>query len=1260
MKNKYYALFCHFFVLVFTAGCAGLNPPPNYKSEVSNWKTLTPPDSLQIKHSVFLIGDVGAPKDKPREPTLTLMRKQLEVADSNSTAIFLGDNVYSYGMPEPDAYDRKISERRLNTQLDILKDYRGEKYMIPGNHDWKQGLKGGWDAVKRQEEYVEEYLKDSAFVTGGDFFVPDNGCPGPFEVKIQDDIVIIALNSQWWLQNEDRPYGGNTGCNAVNETDVYVQIEDIIKKNQGSNILVVAHHPMFSDGVHGGYFTLLDHIFPVSIVHKWALIPLPIIGSIYPIARRFGGVSQDIFHPSYKAYIQNLLNIFEKYDNIIYAAGHEHNIQYYKHKNLHHILSGSGCKVQHLRAKGNALFSHKEKGWAKVNYYNTGEVWVEFWEPKGDGNTGELMFRYPLYAKKTQTIAELDLPARDFSDSVITLPANPDYEAGKTRSFWLGLHYRDEWVTPVKMPLLNLSTEQGGLTPYKTGGGKQTKSLKLRNEEGQLFQLRSVNKDPAKALPGDLRETVIKDVVQDQISAQHPYGSLIIPKLADAAGVLHTNPKLVFIPSDPALKRYIADFSNTIAFLEEDPNESQESVASLGYAQNLVGTEKVLQRLRDDNDNYVDEKEFARARLFDMLVGDWDRHQGQWRWKEQKTDKARIFTPVPEDRDVAFFKADGFIPYMVSRKWAIRNIQNFGYDYGDYIGLNLSALNNDRNFLSSVDREEWLAIATEMKNSISDAEIEEAVRDLPPEVYPLSGPEIAAKLKSRRDLLPKVAMDYYKVLAREVDIVGTDKHEKFEVKRLDNQRTEVIIHKITKQGTERGIIYQRTFHSRETKEIRLYGLDGRDIFEVTGKARKGIMVRIIGGNDPDSITDNSKVGGLKKKTVVYDTEKDNVFAFGSETKDNTEPFKEVNNLDRDTYKIPEFAPKLFLGYNEDDRVYIGGGIKYRNYRFRKTPFASEQTFAANYAPASGGFNIRYTGEFKQAVMDKYDIGVLAAYFGPQLLYNYFGIGNNTEFNQDNDIDFYRVRFSRFLFSPTLNSDLFSFFKVGIGPQIDLFKIDDKSGEYVLQEAVSPAYSEAQATPDDFQRNRFLGWRGFGDIESVTNEVNPRLGIRWLNNLSMNWQLDESGRRVTRYGSELVAYFSPTLPFQLTAAYRLGGAHNWGDYHFYQANTLGGTTNLRGYRRTRFAGRSALYQNVELRVEMFKFNFYLFPGRIGAVGLYDMGRVFADTDTNKKLLSDLHTGYGGGMWLEVMRKLVVVGTYSRGEEGLFNLTFGFLY
>src|SRR5690606_32363767 len=105
------------------------------------------------------------------------------------------------------------------------------------------------------------------------------------------------------------------------------------------------------------------------------------------------------------------------------------------------------------------------------------------------------------------------------------------------------------------------------------------------------------------------------------------------------------------------------------------------------------------------------------------------------------------------------------------------------------------------------------------------------------------------------------------------------------------------------------------FYTNETKEIRLYGLDGRDIFNVSGKVRKGTMVRIIGGNGHDSITDVSRVGGIKKKTRIYDTKDDNFIAFGTEARDNTEEYKEVNQLDRDSYKLPYLAPKLYLGFN---------------------------------------------------------------------------------------------------------------------------------------------------------------------------------------------------------------------------------------------------------------------------------------------------------------------------------------------------------
>lgn len=1253
MKKKYVLLLQSILFLWLMQACT--SSKPFYARSVAEWEKQTPKDSSEINYTVFLIGDAGAPlTDKP-DPTLTLLKSQLDVANERSTIVYLGDNIYHNGLPAPGAYDRATAEARMKAQLNILKGYKGEKYMIPGNHDWGSGngSKDGWEAVVREERFVEDYLQDSSIVVGTDFYVPSGGCPGPFEVRIEDDIVLIALNSQWWLHQYDKPYGDDNPCGVADEVDMLVQIEDIIARNQDKNILVVSHHPMFSSGIHGGYFNLVDHLFPLTILRKWAILPLPVIGSIYPLARKYGGVNQDIPHPSYQAYINGLLSIFEKYNNIVYAAGHEHNLQYFKYGKLPHIVSGSGCKTQHVKDGGDALYAHKINGFAKINYYKNGEAWVEYWVPGSKaGDPGTMTFRTPMYAKVIPAHEAIAQPTENYTDSTITVPASPQYLASAGRRFFLGKHYRKDWATPVKMPVLDLGTAKGGLVPYQRGGGKQTASLKLRNEEGREYTLRSVNKDPANVLPEALRQTFARDLLQDQISAQHPYSALVAAKLADAAGVYHTNPQLVYIPNDPRLRQYIDEFSNTVAFLEEDADEDHSDVASLGFSTNLVGTAKVLERKKEDHDNQIDELAFTRARLLDMLMGDWDRHESQWRWAETKTEKNRIFKPVPEDRDAAFFKADGLIPWLLTRKWSVRNFQNFGPDYGDYVGLNLTALSSDRaidrTLLSSVTKEQWISIATDLRNTMTDAKIEAAVRQLPPEVYPLSGPQIAANLKSRRDLLPDVAEKYYKVLSKYVDVAGSDKREKFEVRRLNDEETEVTMRKINKEGEESRVIYQRKFFRKETEEIRLYGMGGEDVFEVTGKVKKGILVRIIGGDGNDVITDSSSVKGATHKTKVYDnSEEENILAFSQETDDKTEPNKEVNLYDRNNYKVPYLGPRLSIEYNVDDGVFLGGGAVYRSHKFRKSPFASEHYLRANYAMATGAYNIRYDGTFTKLFSDRWDLGIKAGMNGPQYQFNFFGLGNETEQLVDN-IDYYRTRVSRLFFSPTLNTSIFKFLQAGFGPFYDQYEVQHTPGRFV-----EDVFGE-----EIFGKNQFAGARAYLNLQAVSTPVNPRIGLKWLNELSYFHQIGgQDSYNFARATSEFMFYIGPRLPFQLTLAARFGGSKNFGDFPFYMANTLGGLENLRGYRRTRFAGRSSIYQNTEVRLQLFRFNMYLFPGKFGIMGLIDHGRVWADHDNSSKL----HRGVGGGIWIDILKQAVINATYSVGEDdNLVNVNFGFLF
>ncbi|MBB6609904.1 metallophosphoesterase [Pontibacter sp. Tf4] len=1238
-----------------------------YGPQAANWQQTKPKPDSNLLYTVFLIGDVGAPDLQNGEPSLKLMRQQMMEAGEKSATIFLGDNVYHNGLPEPGAYDREVSEQRLNAQLDILRGYPGEKYMIPGNHDWNHSGRGGLQAVMREQQYVNEYLTDENIVTGGDFYVPGNGCPGPYEVKISDDLVLIALDSEWWLHPFDRPYGENSSCGAATEVDLLIQLEDIIEKNAGSDIMIVAHHPLKSRGVHGGFFTLKDHIFPFTLLRDWIYMPLPVIGSIYPFARKYGGILQDIPHPRYQAYIQGLYNIFDKYDNIIYAAGHEHALEYFKHNNAGLIVSGSGCKIQHIKGGGDAHYAHKIKGFAKVLYYENGEVWTEFWTPEGDGSTGKITFRTPVYSKQPRKERPVIQDDTNYADSTLTIAANPNYKAGGLKKLLLGEHYRKEWATPVTVPALDMKLELGGLRPYQKGGGRQTTSLKVRNPDAREYTLRSVNKDPTMVLPEYLRETVARDLLQDQISAQHPYGALVVPKLADAAGVYHTNPKLVYIPETPYLRQYMDEYSNMLAMLEEDADENHEDVASLGNATNLIGTDKLLEELHEDNDNEVDEQEFARARLLDMLIGDWDRHEGQWRWAEKDKDPANgdLYIPVPEDRDQAFFKVDGVLPWLATRKWGIRNIQNFGYDYGDIIGLNLSAQSVDRTFLSSVSRQDWLRIAEDIKASMTDAVIEEAVRDLPESIYPISGPEIIAKLKARRDKLPQVAMRYYEHLARYVDVTGSNKHERFIVNRANDNETNVTIYKITREGELRDTLYKRTFYTNETKEIRLYGLGGQDEFIVSGDVDKGILVRIIGGEDRDSIADNSNVSGLKNYTIVYDKSEGNAFAFGPETKDKTAPYAEVNQYDRTSYKQPYIGPRLSLEYNVDDGLFVGAGILARTHKFRKNPYASEHLLEANYAFLTKSYNIRYAGDFRQ-VMGSFHLLLKGEVEGPQYQRNYYGLGNETEQKAGTDDAYYRVRFERQRVSAMLYKDVASFFQVGIGPVYDRFKITQPQREsFIVDQALAGNLQPGTFNSEEgsFNAQQYLGVEAFANMDVVGGgtDANPRIGLRWYNHISYNHQLGSNALDYGRISSEFRFYITPGFPFQLTWAGRVGASHNFGDFRFYQASTLGGTDNLRGYRRTRFSGRSAIYGNAEARVELFDFNLYLAPGNFGVLGHYDTGRVYADDDRKFSFIKSLHHGYGAGVWVDFLNRTVLTLTRSVGsDDELWMLNFGFQF
>ena len=1222
-----------------------------------NWQDRAP--ASELAYQVFLVGDGGYAV--PEEPALRLLKTHLDQAGSNAAVVVLGDNLYCCGLADSGTVRRDQDERRLRAQLDALQGFNGRIVFIPGNHDWNNSRPGGLEALARQERFVEDYLGR------GNTFLPDDGFPGPTEVKLTDRLTLLVIDTEWWLHEHNKSFGDTGEYDLEEDANFLLELDDLIKRHDDNTVIVAGHHPLFTNGEHAGILPLSDHLFPLRNIHPALVLPLPIIGSIYPLFVRFSGGRQNIYHPRYQSLRTALTQIFSQHEALIYAAGHDHTLQYFPITALtgltqHHVVSGAVSKPAPVgRGRGAAFTAGSVEGFAVLNQYRDGSVWMEMWQAEGDDASGTRLFRTELTGPARELIdpdvsTVADVP--DFSGSTVTVPVNTDYAAGGLKAFFLGSHHRDAWTTAIEAPVFDLGTEAGGLTVGKRGGGQQTISLRLSDPEGREYVLRSIDKDPSGTVPVSLQGTVATDIVQDQIASIHPYGAFIIPALADAAGVYHTNPKPVYVPQDPRLGIYNELFANKLAMFEERPNDDMSHQPSFGRSRDVVSAGKLYREINDDNDHRVDHRAFARARLFDMLLSDWDRHKDQWRWASfepyelnpslegDARKEGKIYRPIPRDRDFAFNKMNGLFPSLAGQ--FDPKFQDFTKNYGLLAGLTLNGLSQDRRFISPLERHDFIEIADSIRAALTDAVIDAAVRQWPEAIYQLDGEETARLLKIRRDKLTEIAEEYYEMHARIADVVGSNKHERFEVMRIDDDSTRVRVWKTSKKGETRRVIYERVFLEKETKEIRLYGLDGNDTFVVDGEVREGIVIRAIGGAGDDTFTDQSRVRGGGKQTRFYDTETGNTWEVGAETKMiRSDDDPAVNFYNPREFQHNALLPTVFFGNNKDDGIFIGGGINLIRHGFRRAPYAATHTIKANFAARTLAFNAIYEGHYTD-VFGAWDVMLNAAYLSPDNIRNFYGLGNETE-NEEDDREFYQARLTQARLAPSLYKELEQGVTLRIGPHLTFTQVrEDEDRFLIIQPGISETTFDAQ-------------WVAGADLELTLDTrnvaVNPTLGFVWTNTAALNVGVRNNTDTFAQLSTDLAFYLSPSLSPQVTLAARTGSTHNIGDFPFYSAVTLGGRDNLRGFRSTRFTGRTNFYQNLDLRIELFKFSTYLAIGQAGVMGFLDNGRVWTDGESSNVW----HQGYGGGVWFELFNALVL-NAYAgfSDDDQTITVKFGFQY
>lgn len=853
----------------------------------------------------------------------------------------------------------------------------------------------------------------------------------------------------------------------------------------------------------------------------------------------------------------------------------------------------------------------------------------------------------PLVATFMAAFSVANVSARAEDAPVRRTVVAGSYKAGALHRFFLGRDYRAAWGTPISVEVLDLAKEAGGLTPVVRVGGQQTKGLALTGADGRSYTFRGLEKDASHlldAIDTELRQSVIAKLLNSLMAAQHPGSELIARGILDAVGIPCPPWRLVVLPDDPALGKFQQDFAGAIGVFAEYPQPAKGPVPGFLGATAVIDHAELYKRLEAGEGDAADTQALLKARLVDIFMGDWDRHRKQWRWA--KLPGSPLWEPIPEDRDQAFSRYEGFV--LDRGRARDPRFQNFGPKYDKIGGLTFNGSEQDRRLLVGFSLEEFVRTAKDLQAQLTDAAIEKAVRQMPPEWFTIDGPWLITTLKARRDGLADIAAKYHRHLATGVDVYMTNQSERVEAKRLGNGKMEVTTFILGKDGAPGPPTFHRVFDGQETKEVRIYGLDGNDTVVVTGGG-KDPRVRLIGGRGNDTLdatgVDNAKLSDSEGQNRAVEASNDDR-PYNPPPPPKNAPWIPPRDWTKETWGMP------WVSYGGDLGLFLGYGIQTENFGFRKSPFANSHRVRAGYSFGQQNGRADYLGEFHRENRDSY-FSLYAYASGVEVL-RFYGLGNETT-STAGDEDFYKVEANQFLLHPAFRLPLGKKGLLSFGPAAKYTQNDQAKDQFINQ-----AKPYGVGDFGELALYSILSW------DNRDNTIFSRKGAFAAVRGTYFPQLWDVESDFGEIDGNVNAYFSAGRT--LTLALRGGGKKLFGNYPYLEAASIGEgglgagalgepKDTVRGYRARRYLGDSSLWGNSDLRLRVSHITLIL-PGSWGINGFADVGRVWLEGESS----DTWHTGVGGGIWLSLLndRMAFSAGMSHGKEDNLIYFKGGFSY
>ena len=1160
----------------------------------------------EIEHVVYSTSNTALRTDAANKRLFSEIVKASLEGDS-ATLVITGNIVPEGGYPDKDKGRKKVQEYLQEVILEPLKDFKGKIYITPGVNEWQA------DAPDNIDD-MESFLQDNSKVE----FKPNDGCPIDSE-ELSDKVQLIMVDSQWYIENWDDHIYINNKCEIKTRPQFIEEFQDELEDNQMKTMVVAVHHPVLTQTKLGFFEKII------------------------------GAGKQTTRNPQLAELMGTLETNASKYNDVIFISGHDRNLQFVQDDSIEQLISGITEKSEKANPEEeDGHFASYELGYTRLNIYKNGASNAEIYKITDSGS--EQIFERDI-ARQLPKLEDVTWPEEKlgstYSTSVYTEEETD--KDGLYKAIW-GEHYRPLYSRKFDFPVLYLDTIPGNLVVLGEGGGHQSRSLGFIDDGEHEYTLRALRKSAIQFLQSTvvtthyvedlLENTVAERYVQDFYTTAFPYGTFPAGRLMDELDIYHPYSDLYYVPKQEALGIFNKEYGNELYMWEYHIGD--ENTEFYDNADDILNSSDLLLEIQETKDVYIDEDMFIRARLLDMLMGDWDRHEGQYEWAEfEDEDGKKKYLPIAKDRDQVFPRMDGLALSLLRMGFpSFRSMESYSETVKRPKWFNLAGYPLDKALIKDAGWEEWEEQAQYIQRSITDEVIEEAFETLPKGLQedPYVA-EIKQIMRARRANLEEIARDYYEHLAEHGVFIGTEEDDKFLITRKPNGLTTI---ELTDKDGE--LLADKTYDTDLTREIWVYGLDGDDEFKIEGKGNGLIPLKVIGGEENDTYNFQNK-----RRAKLYDYKsKENTIVTPGARKMLTDSY-EINNYDPYKKKIRQYTFMPSADFNSDQGFSLGVSNTYTIKGLVRNPFTARHNVNSRYYFATEGFDIGYNGEFAHLFYN-WNLGLHAYYSSPNFVINFFGFGNDTEYDPDTPRDINRVRIQQWRFAPSLIHRINEKALFEIKPYAESMEVSYDQGRLVGQ-----AFDESN---DVFDSQIYAGGELRYNYYNKNNRAFPSMGMELDVTAGYKQNIDS--------GDNQFGYINPILSMNYplhssgiaTVATKIGGTAILGDnYEFYHGATLGGgdQNSLRGYRNERFNGKYAFFQNVDLRSAIARFRTNFVPMAIGVSGGFDYGRVWLDNDDS----DTWHTNVGGSVFFNAFRAFTAnVGYYVGDEGGRLNFSFNF--